>query len=202
MISYPVTVASAPVPKVSASGAIDPNVALIEQETKKISDAVTTNGMLTITGEALALLEGKSYVAGYIARNVSNNGTTRILLKSGAKSLGFSYTISANGTMEYGVYKNPTVTANGAPIVVDGSKNMVTVVPKTLNLFSSPTATLGSLFVPRIIFSPSTSAKGGVSTQYSQTLIMPPNSNIIIEASNKSSASMDIAFEVNWIEFD
>lgn len=150
--------------------------------------------------ERNALAEGNTFTSGYIFESVAANGNVVVHFKTGSKVCVMSYGVGSDGSCDYGVYKNPTITANGI-IFGNHNRNMVTVKESTAKTYHTPTTTdIGEVVVPRINGGATGPAKGGSQGSDAKLLVLPPNTSILIIATNKASTSARINIVVDWIE--
>lgn len=165
-----------------------------------IENYAVKDGFHITDTERNALSEGLSFVSGIIFENVAQNGNAIVHFKTGSKACVMSYGAGSNGSLDYGVYKNPVVTANGTEFGGFG-RNMVTVVNPTAKTYSAPTTTSnGAVIAPRTNGGASGPAKGGSAGGDSKLLVLPPNTSYLIIATNKSTTASRINIVVDWIE--
>jgi len=146
------------------------------------------------------LAEGNVFVSGYIFEGVASNGSAVAHIKTGAKIIVMSYGVGADGSMDYTVYKNPTITNDGTELL-GVNRNMVTVKTPTCKVFRTPTVSSnGTLLIPRTNGGAVGPAKGGGAATESRVIIVPPNTSLLIVATNKATGAERINIVVDWIE--
>ena len=159
------------------------------------------DGFHTTSTELNALAEGKSYATVKIFE-IAGNGTVNVLFKTGSKIAVSTYAGNADTAIKFEAFNAPITTANGTDIGGFG-RNLVTVIPKTVSIYSAPTITsVGTKLTERVYTTLSGGQKGGVVGSESRVLIVPPNSSILYRITNLANTLSTATFEIDWIEVD
>lgn len=148
-----------------------------------------------------ALAEGKSYAVTKVF-GIAGNGIVNVLFKTGSKIAISTYAGNADTAIKFESFKYPTTSANGTDLGGFG-RNLVTVIPKTVNIYSNPTITAdGTKLTERVYTTLSGGQKGGVAGTESRVLNVPPNSSILYRITNLANTLSTATFEIDWIEVD
>lgn len=167
-----------------------------------IENFAVKDGFHITDTEKNALSTGYAFVSGWIFEGVASNGSVAVHFKTCSKVCVMGYGVGADGSCDYGVYKNPTVSADGT-IFGNVNRNMVTVKESTAKTYYTPTTTNnGTVIVPRINGGSSGPAKGGSVGSDAKLLVIPPNTSMLIIATNKASNAERINIAVDWIEVE
>jgi len=159
------------------------------------------DGFHTTSTELNALVEGKSYATVKIFE-IAGNGIVNVLFRTGSKIAISTYAGNADTAIKFEAFKYPTTSANGTDLGGFG-RNLVTVIPKTANVYSNPTiTTVGEKLTERVYTTLSGGQKGGVVGSESRVLIVPPNSSILYRITNLANTLSTATFEIDWIEVD
>jgi len=165
-----------------------------------IENYAVKDGFHITDTERNALSEGLSFASGIIFENVAQNGNAIVHFKTGSKACVLSFGVGANGSVDYALYRGAVVTANGTEF--GGiNRNMVTVVANTAKTYSTPTTTsIGTAGVKRMNGGAPGPAKGGNGVEEGKFTVIPPNTSVLLIATNKSTTASRINTVVNWIE--
>lgn len=150
--------------------------------------------------EKEALEEGKAFVSGYIFEGVAQNGKAVIHLKTASKNCKIIYGVGSDGSTDFGAYIGATITADGT-LFGNYNRNLLINTESTAKTYYAPTVTdYGDPVVARTNGGSPGPAKGGNVSGDAKMLILPPNTSMLIVATNKSTTASRINIVIDWIE--
>lgn len=157
--------------------------------------------IVDVSIESEALLDGKSFAAGYVWNNVANLAFCVLHLFTGAQPCLTSFNVQATGLTDYGAYLDPTLTGNGTSVDVV-ARNLNTDLVALARVYRDPTySNIGTIQIPRFLGGGANPAKATGGDVFERILILEPNTHYIFAAKNSAGAVQDrMGITVDWIE--
>lgn len=181
---------------------MEPQNGRFRKDDDSYENYAVTDGFHTTTTELNALAEGNSFVSGYIFEAVNTNASVVVHLKSGSKKCIMNYGVGSDGSCDFAVYKDAVITSNGT-LFGNVFRNWAVPKESTAKTYHTPTTTSnGVTGVPRINGGSSGPAKGGSTGSDAKLVILPPDTSLLIIATNKSATASRINIVVDWIELE
>ena len=161
---------------------------------------VWDSGALTM-GRAIhwRIKESKEFFGNHSFTSVSDGASVYLQIKTGAKSAHGNIFVCSDGKLNFNLYENPTLHANGATIT-SFCMNRETTANSTTTLLSTPSINSEGTFLENGITGSAgkfTATGGDITGAY---WWLKPNEDYLVKTTNSSGTDSDICVKYNWHE--